>query len=409
MNFFEKIIEKITQKSYADKVQIWLKADTVLIENLPGNQTLELSLEDLSAGMLADLADLLRPEDLAAISLLLKGSESAVVLAQADASIPAQVSNLQPLASIATGEVTVQRSGLTFILKVGDSVLAGDELNASSKPVTLQLNAKSSELGATVKFSGTVQFGYDNSNAVAGPKVLVSVIEGPVAVLGSNVAQQSVVLATPVGSLTATGAGTGYGVNVSPTGATTLVAAAGNQEVSFLSNTGLQSAITATNVGVMLGTLDANAPPLGAANDLSESKKAVSELMGGDGAGASTTVIGLEDGRASNFPSTSAANFESTSGHNFYLTSAPFSGKNAFSDPAGGFENTPVSPVNQSAYNANSLVPAVDLTSKSNIAPTPKIFIESVSPIFDEQVGFVTGRLSLSFISSMAATVTVRC
>jgi hypothetical protein len=94
----KKSNKQITQKSYVDKVQISLNADTVLIENLPGNQTLELSLEDLGAGVLADLADVLRPEDLAAILLMLNERVSPVLVAQAAGPIPAQVSNLQALA-----------------------------------------------------------------------------------------------------------------------------------------------------------------------------------------------------------------------------------------------------------------------------------------------------------------------
>lgn len=108
---------QITQKSYLDKVQISLNADTVLIENLPGNQTLELSLEDLGAGVLADLADVLRPEDLAAILLMLNERVPPVLLAQEAGPISAQVSSLQALATLVSGEVTVQRAGLSLYSK----------------------------------------------------------------------------------------------------------------------------------------------------------------------------------------------------------------------------------------------------------------------------------------------------
>lgn len=170
MSFFEKIVSKIAQKSYSPKPQITQKDDSFLIENLPGNQTLELSLEDLRSGMLAQIADLLRPEDLAAILLMLSERAPSVLLAQAAGSIPEQVSNLQALATLVSGELTVQRAGLTFVLKVGDTVLAGDEVNADAKPVTTQLSAKNAEAGATVKFSGVVQFAFDNPIQSSLPK-----------------------------------------------------------------------------------------------------------------------------------------------------------------------------------------------------------------------------------------------
>lgn len=186
MNFFEKIINKVVKKDYADKAQITQVNDTVLIENLPGDQTLALTMEELRGGKLSEIADLLRPEDLAAILLMMQNSQQAVVLAQADGSIPAQVSSLQVLATIAetSGDVTVKRAGQTFVLKVGDSVLAGDEVNAGSKPVTLQLVPRNADAGATVKFSGVVQLGFEIPNPVPTSKILVAVVDGPAAVLG---------------------------------------------------------------------------------------------------------------------------------------------------------------------------------------------------------------------------------
>ena len=109
-----------------------------------------------------------------------------MLLAQADSSISAQLSSLQVLARVSesNGDITVKRAGQTFTIKVGDSILAGDEVNADAKPVTLQLATRSSDAGPTVKFSGVVQLGFETPNPVASTKFLLAVIQGPAAVLG---------------------------------------------------------------------------------------------------------------------------------------------------------------------------------------------------------------------------------
>ena len=185
---------------------------------------------------MAEIADLLRPEDVAAILLMLQSAQQQVLLAQADSSISAQLSSLQVLARVSesNGDITVKRAGQTFTLKVGDSILAGDEVNSDTKPVTLQLATRSSDAGPTVKFSGVVQLGFENPNPVASTKFLLAVIQGPAAVLGASQAHQSVVLSTPAGLFTSAGAGAGFGVNVSAGGSTTLVANGGKQDVSFV-------------------------------------------------------------------------------------------------------------------------------------------------------------------------------
>ena len=139
MNFFEKIVNKVIKKDYFEKAQIAQINESVLTLNLSGDQTLELTLDELRGGRLAEIADLLRPEDLAAILLMLQGSQQPVILAQADGSIPVQVSNLQVLATVVemAGEVTVKRANQTFVLKVGESVVVGDEVSAGSNSVTL--------------------------------------------------------------------------------------------------------------------------------------------------------------------------------------------------------------------------------------------------------------------------------
>jgi len=70
MNSFEKNINKVLNKEYNDKTQISLVNNTLVIENLAGNQTLALTLDQVRGGMLADIAELLRPEDMAAILLM---------------------------------------------------------------------------------------------------------------------------------------------------------------------------------------------------------------------------------------------------------------------------------------------------------------------------------------------------
>ena len=79
MNSFEKNINKVLNKEYNDKTQISLVNNTLVIENLAGNETLALTLEQLRSGILAEIADLLRPEDVAAILLMLQNAQNPVL------------------------------------------------------------------------------------------------------------------------------------------------------------------------------------------------------------------------------------------------------------------------------------------------------------------------------------------
>jgi hypothetical protein len=62
-----------------------------------------------------------------------------VVLVQANNSIPVNDSSFQPLATVVvrSGDVTDKRTGNTFFIKLRDSILTCDEVNACAKPVTL--------------------------------------------------------------------------------------------------------------------------------------------------------------------------------------------------------------------------------------------------------------------------------
>jgi hypothetical protein len=121
MNAFEKNINKVFNKECDDKAQITLVNNALVIENLAGNETLALTLDQLRSGMLAEIAHLLRPEDVAAILLMLQSAQQPVLLAQADSSISAQLSSLQVLARVSesNGDITVKRAGQTFNIKVG--------------------------------------------------------------------------------------------------------------------------------------------------------------------------------------------------------------------------------------------------------------------------------------------------
>ena len=297
MNFFEKSNNKENKKEAFAKISSSSPEGVLLIENLPGNQTLEVSLDELRAGGLEKIAQLLRPEDLAAIMLMLRAADQQVLLAQVDGAIPVQVSNLEPLAKIteSSGDVSVKRAGQVLTLKVGDSVLAGDEVMAMAKSVSLQVIGRSGEAGPVVKLSGVVQFSMTATAPDAPSKVLIAVSEGPVAVLGSALAQQSVVVSTPAGSVASSGGGAGYGVSVSDSGVTTLVSTSGRQEVSFVGATGARQSLTATVEGIQLNAAQpTSGTPLStpSAAVSQAAVKAVFDLVGQAGAGS---AIGSSD------------------------------------------------------------------------------------------------------------------
>jgi Ca2+-binding RTX toxin-like protein len=304
-----------------------------------------------------------------------------------------------------TSQLNVQDKLLTS--RWGDSILAGDEVNADAKPVTLQLATRSSDAGPTVKFSGVVQLGFETPNPVASTKFLLAVIQGPAAVLGASQAHQSVVLSTPAGLFSSAGAGAGFGVNVSAGGSTTLVANGGKQDVSFVSLTGTVRSITATDSGQLLTANNENAPQAIANGTVTSSIKAIADLMGPLAVPRADLAVGSVDSANNMSSSSSLFGILPSSGPSFNLAAAPFSGQNST------VELTPVTASATPASTANTFTQSVviskviDTASKTSVFATPKISVETSASQFEEQTGALNGRVTLSFVGAMPTTIVV--